>query len=110
MLGHAERDAARLSREGVGWASAIAALLRAGIASTRGQADVTLKRLAEAQQLFEESALAGQLASTCMVRGKLVGGDAGAELVGKARAHFDAEGVVSPERFTAFFAPGFAEG
>ncbi|HEY2744219.1 MAG TPA: hypothetical protein VGL86_06340, partial [Polyangia bacterium] len=110
MLAHAEREAARLSHEGVGWASAIAALLRSGIASTRGQADVALKRLAEAQQLFEETALGGQLAATRMIRGRLVGGDAGAELLGKARAFFDAEGVVSPDRFTAFFAPGFADG
>ena len=84
------------------------ALLRAGIASTRGQADVALKRLAEAQQLFEESALAGQLAATRLIRGTLVGGDAGAELLAKAHAFFETEGVVSPERFTAFFVPGFA--
>ena len=108
LLASAERDIRRLAREGVGWASAAAAILRASLAGTRGQADAALTLLGDSEPLLEEIGMAAQLAAVRWVRGKLVGGDAGQQLIAKATAFFDAEGVRNPARFAAFYVPGFA--
>jgi hypothetical protein len=107
LLAIAERDTRRLSREGVGWASAAAAILRACIASARGRADAALKLLGDAEPTLDEIGMAAQLASVRWVRGTIIGGDAGQQLIAKATAFFDAEGVRNPARFAAFYVPGF---
>ncbi|HEY1587517.1 MAG TPA: hypothetical protein VGH63_17590, partial [Polyangia bacterium] len=107
LLAGAERDTRRLSREGVGWASAAAAILRASIASARGQADAAVKLLADSEPSLDESGMTAQLAAVRWVRGTLIGGDAGQQLLAKAAAYFEAEGVRNPARFAAFYVPGF---
>ena len=82
LLAVAERDTRRLAGEGVGWAAAAAAALRACIANVRGRPDQALDFLAAAEPLLAEVGMDAQLAAVRMVRGKLLGGDAGAQLLG----------------------------
>jgi serine/threonine protein kinase len=109
LLAAAERDMRGLAREGVGWATAVAALVRAGIAGARGQTDAGVRLLGLAEPLLEESGMQAQLAALRWVRGNFVGGEIGRQLLARANAFFEAEGVRNPARFAAFYVPGFAE-
>src|SRR5438445_1031851 len=106
MLREAERDAARLAKEGVAYAEGIAALVRGAIAKQRGDDAEALQRFAEAERRFEDNGIAAQVASLQWVRGKLIGGDTGAQLVAKADAYFAGEGIGKSEPFARFFVPG----
>jgi len=108
LLASAERDMRRLAHEGVGWASAAAAVLRASIASRRGQAETALELLGAAEPWLEENGMAAPLAAVRWMRGVRVGGDSGRQLLAKATAFFEAEGVRNPARFATFYVPGFA--
>jgi tetratricopeptide (TPR) repeat protein len=107
LLASAEHDTRRLAHEGVGWASAVAALLRASIAQARGEHESALSLLGVAEPLLEEVGLDAQLASLRWVRGTLMGGDNGRQLVARAAAYFAAEGVRNPARYAAFYVPAF---
>jgi len=109
-LAAAERNAARLAREGVPYAAAIAALVRASIAHLRGADDAEVdRRLRQAEAGFAESGLDGQVAAVRWARGRRLGGDAGAQLAARAAAWFSAEGVRNHDRFAAFFVRGLLE-
>jgi hypothetical protein len=107
-LASAQRDTRRLEREGVAWATAVARMMRGAIAAARGQLDDAVEILGEAEPLLEASGLAAQLAALRWMRGRVVGGDLGRQLTAAATKYFEAEGVRSPERFAAFYMPGFA--
>jgi len=106
LLREAERDAARLAKEGVGYAEGIAALVRGCVAKRRGDDAAAVRLFADAERRFEDGGVAAQVASLQWVRGKLVGGDTGAQLVAKADAYFAGEGIGKGEAFARFFVPG----
>ncbi len=102
----AEKCAGRIERERVAWAAPFGPLLRAGIASVRGDRETVRDLLARALAGFE-AADVGLYANAAKRRlGQVLGGDEGSRLVQAADAAMRAEAVRSPERFAAILAPG----
>jgi hypothetical protein len=106
LLGHAVRDAKRIEREKTPWGDPLAALLRAGIASVRGERANSLTALAAAESGFDMTKMALYAAATRRCRGLLLGGGEGHALVESADAWMRAERIKNPDRMTAMLAPG----
>ncbi|WP_437968955.1 protein kinase [Sorangium sp. So ce260] len=107
LLGEAERDARRLSREGAPWVAPMAMSLRAAIAAQRGQAASALSLLQAAADAFDASEMALFAACARRRRGALLGGEEGRALIEAADAWMAGQGIRSPARMAAIFAPGF---
>ncbi|WP_437578511.1 serine/threonine-protein kinase [Sorangium sp. So ce887] len=107
LLGEAERDARRLSREGAPWVAPMAMSLRAAIAAQRGQAASALSLLEAAAAAFDESEMALFAACARRRRGQLLGGEEGRALIQAADAWMAGQGIRDPARIAAIFAPGF---
>src|SRR4029077_9587948 len=80
----AENDARRIERERMGWGNALAKLLRAGIASARGERTEALALLAAAGRGFTAAAMGRHATTARRRRGQLAGGAEGAALVAAA--------------------------
>jgi Cdc6-like AAA superfamily ATPase len=107
-LGHAARASKKLSREKVGWADPLAALLAAGVARARGDDERARNQLDVAARGFDATEMALWAAAARWQLGRLVGGDEGAALVAAAEALLRAQSVADPGRVAATLAPGFA--
>jgi hypothetical protein len=107
LLERAERLAARLSRERAPQAAPMSRHVAAAVAAARGQRSAALAELGAAEAGFDGLEMAYLAACARFRRGELLGGDAGAALVTRARAYFSAQGVVNPERCVAMSAPGW---
>jgi tetratricopeptide (TPR) repeat protein len=107
LLIEAASAAARIEREHATWGDPLAALLRAGVASLRGDRRGALTALDGAMRGFHAADLALFDAAARRRLGELLGGDEGAALVRKATTWMEAQGVVNPERITELLAPGF---
>ncbi|WP_437571845.1 serine/threonine-protein kinase [Sorangium sp. So ce542] len=108
LLGEAERDARRLSREGAPWVAPMATSLRAAIAAQRGQAARALSLLEAAAAAFDGSEMALFAACARRRRGQLLGGEEGRALIEAADAWMAGQGIRNPARIAAIFAPGFS--
>jgi serine/threonine protein kinase len=95
-----------LARERIGYATAWAHLLGAGLAATRGDATAALAALRAAEGVAEEHDMALCVAAARRRRGALLGGTAGAELIADADSRMAALGVRAPARMTELVAPG----
>ena len=109
LLAEAASVAARIERERVPWGTPLAELLRAGIASTRGDRDGAITVLDRAVRGFHAADMALHDAVARRLLGDLLGGDDGAAMTRKATSWMEAQGIVKPERITALLAPGFAD-
>jgi tetratricopeptide (TPR) repeat protein len=109
LLSDAERCARRLDREKTSaLASPFAALIRAGLASTRRRGEaLTASLLREAIAGFDALEMALYAAAARRRLGEVVGGDEGRALVRGADAWMKSESVGEPERMTVLLAPGF---
>jgi hypothetical protein len=105
----AARDAKTIASEAMPWSNPLAALLRAGIASTRGDADRALVELEQAEAGLVAADMALYAAAARYRRGKLLGGDEGRALTSAALGWMAGQGVVSPEPMVALHAPGFLD-
>jgi hypothetical protein len=106
MLHRAARDAEGLERTRASWAQGMACLVRAGIASIRGELREADALLADAERRLNASDLA-HFASACRRRrGELVGGNAGRALVEEADRWLADQQVVNPARMAGLLAPG----
>jgi len=92
------RHAELLEREDVGWADALAAMIR-GLASSR---ESDLRR---ALELFEANEMALFSATTRLRLGEVQGGEVGAANVRVALAWMQAQGVKSPQAFAQMLSP-----
>jgi hypothetical protein len=99
--------ARKLGSEGVGWASAHAALLGATLELQVGQPERALPLLEAALAGYDAADMAQYLAATKQRLGTLVGGDRGRALRAEAEAWFREERIVRPDRLLALTAPGF---
>ncbi|WP_437945274.1 protein kinase [Sorangium sp. So ce296] len=108
LLGEAERDARRLSREGAPWVAPMATSLRAAIAAQRGEAARALSLLEAAAAAFDGSEMALFAACARRRRGQLLGGEEGRALIEAADAWMAGQGIRNPARIAAIFAPGFS--
>jgi serine/threonine protein kinase len=83
------------------------ALLHAGAAGARGDAERAVALLASAERFAEAAEARLHGAAARWRRGQLLGGAAGAALAAGARALFTAEGVRRPEAMLGMLLPGF---
>jgi hypothetical protein len=107
LLREAERDARRLERERVPWAVAHARLLRAAVATSRGDRPSAIRLAAEAVRGFDAADMALYAAAARRRQGELLGGRAGQDLAAAAEAWMDGQHVRNPRRMTGLVAPGF---
>jgi hypothetical protein len=108
LLRIAEKSARHLDRQRLPWTSAYATLIKAAVASVRGDAHRADELLADATERFEAVDMPLHAASTRRQLGRLRGGDTGRELMARADAWMRGEAIVNPARMAACLAPGFA--
>jgi hypothetical protein len=106
-LDEAARMAGRLEGERVTYATAWAALLRAGIAAQRGARADAIRALREAVAVATEAELTGVAAAAHHRLGALLPGAEGRSHVAEAQAWATREAVANPARMFALLAPGF---
>jgi hypothetical protein len=102
----AERWARKLAGERAVWASALADLVRAGIATHKSDRAATIACLQRAEAGFDAADMAMHLAAARRWRGALVGGEEGTRLVDAGTAWMTSQLVVNPDRLTRMLAPG----
>jgi eukaryotic-like serine/threonine-protein kinase len=107
LLEVAWRDAARLDRERMPWAGALASLVRAGVDHRRGHADRAAAGLRHGMQAAAATQLSGYASAARRALGTLIGGGEGETLVREADAWFTAVGGRRPERLADMLVPGF---
>jgi len=106
LLREAEKMARRLGRERVHWADALAALIRAGIASCRGDPQAVARSLGFAVSVFAFADMALYAAVGRRRLGALLGGEKGRRLVESADAWMRGEKIQAPASFADMLAPG----
>jgi hypothetical protein len=110
LLSRAERDATWIERD-VRYTPimtrALARMLRAGVAATRGNPATALDLLDGAIAGFREGHSVLWLAIASRLRGELLGGEEGGAMVRESDAWMAGEGIVNPARLAAAYAPGF---
>jgi len=113
LLSIAEKHAKALERErhySVISNNAKAKLLRAGVASVRGDSATALEYLSFAIDRFEECGSALWHAVSLRRKGQVLGGDEGQALMREADGWMTRERIKNPARLTAAFIPGFPLG
>jgi tetratricopeptide (TPR) repeat protein len=107
LLQVARKSALRLVRQRLPWTSGLSALIRAGVASVRGDTGGAARLLSEAIGHFDSSDMGLFAASARRQLGQLRGGDEGRELMAQADSWMRTEAVVNPARMADCLAPGF---
>jgi len=106
LLGEAERAVRALEKQGAPWGNALAGLIRAGVAATRGDRETAAALAARAEKGFEDTLMAGYAAAARRRRGELIGGEEGTALIASADAWMSSQRVKNPARMAAMLAPG----
>jgi hypothetical protein len=104
FLASAVRDAKLLEREGAPWAAALAHLVRAGVAAAK-QDDTSAQQFDAAAAALDSVDMALHAAIARRRSGTLLGASAGAERIEAAERWMTAQGIRSPSRMSALFAP-----
>jgi serine/threonine protein kinase len=107
LLGAAEADARRLEGTKIAFAETLAQLVRAGIASSRGEDASARQRLTRAAEGFDALAMRSFAAAARRRLGVLLGGEEGRVLVDQADTWMRSQGVRNVARMVAMHAPGF---
>ncbi len=105
LLDVAERDAARIERDGADWSEALARLVRGGAAAVGGDRDAAVTHFRAAAAGLDDAQMELFGAAAALRLGAALGGDEGRSLEARARASFAGEAVVSPERTSDLLAP-----
>jgi hypothetical protein len=108
LLRAAEGDARRLEREGVPWATALAQLLRSGVALQRQGPQASVSLLSEAVRQLQTLQMHLWAAAARRRLGGLIGGEKGLALVQEADDAMIAQSVRNPARMADLLVPGFA--
>jgi len=106
VLASAETDARRIEHERMPWGDPLARLLRAGIASLRGERAQALESLGSAERAFTDADMALHATIARRRRGELLGRAEGAALVAAADEWMTAQNIRKPDRIAAMLAPG----
>ncbi len=107
LLSEAWELAASLEGELRGEALGTAELLRAGIASVRGDREAAIRHLLRAEAVHEASEMALHVACGRRARGALLGGSEGRDLVRAAESFMASQGIRRPDRWMRVHLPGF---
>jgi hypothetical protein len=105
-LGEALKCAHKLARKRSQWPAALSLLIRAGVASVRGEREQTRDLLERAEDAFRTVGMAHFIAVCQYRRGALTGGDEARTLIAAAEAWATSHGVVNPARMFDMLAPG----
>ena len=109
LLRTAAGYARRLDRERLPWARALALLIRAGVASVRGDATSAVTLLTGAAAAFDAVDMGLFAASARRRLGVLLGGEEGGALMAQADAWMTGQEIRNPARMAACVAPGFQD-
>ena len=109
LLRAARSDARRLERERTSWGTALAQLVQAGIAATRGDLSAARERLTAAVTGLEACDMRLYAAAARRRLGQLVGGSEGQTLIAGADAWMAGQTIRNPARMAAMLAPGFPD-
>ncbi|WP_428262548.1 serine/threonine-protein kinase PknK [Haliangium sp.] len=109
LIRTASRAARRLEGYGLAWCDAVAALVRAGMAACRGDAELAAAGLARAAQDLDRGDMPLLAAAARRRRGQLVGGADGQRLIDDADAAMNLRGIARPAALTRMLVPGFSE-
>jgi serine/threonine protein kinase/tetratricopeptide (TPR) repeat protein len=105
-LAEARQMARRLERERMPYSDVWAVILRAGIASVRGEPDRAAERLRAAADLAGQADMRLHALAARYQLGTLIGGHSGRQIARAAEDALRAAGVVAPQRFADMLAPG----
>src|SRR5256885_1863687 len=108
LLAVAERDVARLERERLAWADALALLLRAGLSAARGEVADVVPLLERATAAFDAAQMAVHAHVVRRRLGETLSGDEGRSLVHTADAWMHSQGIRNPARYAEVLAPNLA--
>jgi hypothetical protein len=106
-LGAALRDARRLEKERMPWASALAQLIRAAAAAARHQNEAAAAQYRKAAELLDLVDMRLFAAAARHRAGELLGGDEGRRMRGEANDWMQRQQVRCPERILAMVVPNF---
>jgi hypothetical protein len=109
LLRAALQDARRLQGEKVGWATALAELVRGMVAWARGDKTAAANMLEAAIADFRDTQMELFAAAARYRLGELVGGSRGNDLMTDAASCMEAQQIRDPSRFTWMIAPDVAE-
>jgi hypothetical protein len=105
----AEQRARSLEKERRPDTTAVALLIRATVASCRGDEARAVALLEKARAGFEALEMRLYAAAAERALGRILGGDRGRALVTAAEAWMTGQGIRNPGRFAAVLAPGFPD-
>jgi len=105
LLGLCEEDIRSLDVERAAWGRPLADLVRASLASLRGRTDAAIEALRSAEEGFGRVDMALHGAVARRLRGILVGGELGAEMIVGAEAFMTEQGITNPRRMSRMLAP-----
>ena len=105
-LAETRRLARELEGEGMGWSAPFASILTAAAANAEGDRAGAIKALKVAIDRAVAADMGGYATAARHQLGLLLGGEDGAELVGRAEEAMKAQGVRKPARFAATLVPG----
>ncbi len=106
LVRRAERDATSIERQRARWGAALAGLVRAAVAATRGLRNAAIDLTTSAEDEFRALEMAQFAAAARYRRGQLLGIEQGRRLVEEAEAWMRAEGIANPAHMTGMLAPG----
>lgn len=109
LLREAERYAKGMEGQKIGWGDGKAMLLRAGVASVRGDRSMAIDLLGRSAEILEQSTMGSYAASARRYQGLLIGGTEGAMLVSEADSWLSLRGVRDPARMARMHVGGIAE-
>ena len=105
----AEEMAQQLTKEGMRWSDPLAALIRAGLARSRGDDRKALEMVSLAIEGFEGVDMNLYAMAARRLMGEIVGGDRGAELIAASEEWMRKQQIKNPVAYTNMLAPGFAD-
>ena len=108
LLAVAERDVARLERERLAWADALALLLRAELSAARGEVADVVPLLERATAAFDAAQMAVHAHVVRRRLGETLSGDDGRSVVQTADAWMHSHGIRNPARYAEVLAPNLA--
>lgn len=106
LICSAERDAAKILRKPRAWSQPLARLVRAGIATARGEKMQAIQHLQTALRELDAWEMALYSAAAKRRLGELIGGQCGRELIDAGTAFMTDQGIIRPDRMTQMLVPG----
>jgi serine/threonine protein kinase len=106
-LAEAEKNIRAIERERMPWGNALARMLRACVASVRGEPkEGVIAQLAAAEEALTSCGFVLPAMVARRQRGLLIGGDDGSALAAASEQWLTARGILNPARMSRFYAPG----